>query len=212
MSVLGLDLSTRTGYALIGDDGSLVVYDKIEHGTDELFPMEEYRYMHIAELIAKDVCSVVDKYKPSAIIIEQTNLGSKRESQKYLEFIHYAVLQALRDKPFGGYMAYVDTSAWRRGLGIKLSKEQRLHNKTLNAQNRKNRIAGKKSHSGKGQGKVTWKHLSVNYVNQKFNLDLLLAQNDIADAICLGLFGLKQSLQNTNRSDTIDFDISIFSK
>ena len=35
-------------------------------------------------------------------------------------------------------------------------------------------------------GKITFKHVSVAYVNRTFGLSLTTAENDIADAICLG--------------------------
>lgn len=44
----------------------------------------------------------------------------------------------------------------------------------------------------KSRGKVTFKHLSVQYVNKKFKLELKLKDNDIADSICLGVAYLKQ--------------------
>lgn len=40
--------------------------------------------------------------------------------------------------------------------------------------------------------KVTLKHLAVNYVNKRFNLNLKVKDNDLADAICLASFFLKK--------------------
>jgi Holliday junction resolvasome RuvABC endonuclease subunit len=206
MRVLGLDLSTKTGYAVVDSSDGLIAYDKLEYSTDESFPLEEYRYIHISQRIASGVRDVLGKYPTDAIVIEQVNLGRNRHSQKFLDFIHYAVLQMLRDVDYKGIVAYADTSAWRKELGIRLSKEQRIHNKMLNASKR--RGDNQKSGTKKGDGKVTWKHLSVGFVNSKFGLDLKLVQNDIADAICLGLYGL--SITPNSTSDNIKIDASTF--
>lgn len=43
-----------------------------------------------------------------------------------------------------------------------------------------------------GTSKVTFKHLSVQYANSHFNLNLKVKDNDLADAICIGCYFLKK--------------------
>lgn len=168
MTYLGLDLSTKTGYAVLRD-GKLETYGKI-YAKESDQPIPEYAMIERAKSVAAEVVKIVHEWSPSLICIEQTNLGRSRTTQKGLEFIHYAVLDSLswdfRDK-----VVYADTSAWRNALKIALTKDQRRHNKAVNAR--------------KARGRITPKHLAVAYVNQKYGLKLKLKDNDEADAICL---------------------------
>jgi hypothetical protein len=67
----------------------------------------------------------------------------------------------------------MDTSEWRKIVGLWMSKEDKKNNRQVSI--------------GKKRGKITKKHLSVRMVNEKFNKSLKLKDNDEADAILLGL-------------------------
>jgi hypothetical protein len=66
---------------------------------------------------------------------------------------------------------YIDTSRWRNICGQHMSKEQRKHNKDVK--------------DGKIRGKITAKHLAVLWCNSKYGLNLLMKDEDAADAISL---------------------------
>ncbi len=187
MNVLGLDLSTKTGWALISD-GVVSGRGFLEApGTNNYELVPDYDQIERARIIANQIKDILLAGSISAdhIYIEQTNSGSFRTSQKQLEFIHYAVLEMLQNIGLSTKVKYVDTSMWRRSLGIKLSPEQRAHNKKVSRKSAK--------------GKITWKHLSVNWVNEKFGTDLLLKDNDQADACCIAYFGYTKSFLVTKK-------------
>jgi len=178
MKVLSLDLSTKTGFAVL-TDGKLETYGTYVEGKSVSVPavcsrIDAYSYIYRAKKIAQFCITMALKHNPDIIAIEETNRGRARFSQKQLEFVHYAVLDALNVGNLPSKISYVDTSAWRSGLKIYLSKDQRAHNKAVRQK--------------KVRGKLTSKHLSVNYVNAFFGLALKLKDNDAADAINIALF------------------------
>jgi len=206
MKGLGLDLSTHVGYSYI-EDGKVVDFG-VKHVVVEDIDGElpDFRMVRVAQQAAKVVSELVWMRSDSDFIqIEQTNPGSFRNSQKQLEFIHYAVLDILDNEGYADKVGYVDTSAWRSFHGLKMTKEQRAHNKALKA---------KKSKSTKrGEGKITWKHLAVNMVNDKFALDLKLKDNDLADAILVGLYGADNALKKQTSVKKLDaLDLKNFLK
>lgn len=205
MRVLGLDLSSHTGWAVLesGDSPILIAY-----GTQHFNEIEEidgeipnFRSLRIAMEVSNFVVTLIDQHTPDYIVIENTNAGSFRGSQQTLEYIHAMVLSKLysNDGSHNKKVFYCDTSLWRSRLQIRLSKDQKKHN----AKASKARRDGKKT-SKRGEGKITWKHLSVNYVNQNYNLNLKLKDNDASDAICLAEYGIRFAFNKNNK--TIDLD------
>lgn len=206
MRVFALDLASTTGYAVLAkkEDGEIVL---VRHGTiSREQPLKEYgeypwSYQQATEIQATAIVDLLseDHTHPSedVIVVEETNqTKGSRYAQKYLEFLHSAVLRKILGR--WGYnrefVSYISTGDWKRALGIKLSKEQQKQNRRLkeikdlaigaDAVRTAKKAAGIK-------GKVTSKHLSVAYVNQRFGLDLAQKDDDIADAICLGEAYLK---------------------
>jgi len=59
---------------------------------------------------------------------------------------------------------YRDPSRWRKTLGLRLSDEDKKHNKMVS--------------QGKAKGKINAKHLSVKMANSLFKLDLILKENN----------------------------------
>lgn len=188
MKILGLDLSTHVGYAVL-KDGQL-----LEYGTEHVQKFKEeplnsarvpdYEKVRTAQNVASFALSKATLYNVDLVIIEQTNAGRFRGPQKELEFIHYAVINAFQNHLWANKhdamsVKYIDTSKWRSLLGIKLTKEQRLHNKAVKAKVKNVR------------GKITPKHLAVAWVNQTYGLELLQKDHDAADAICMATCGPK---------------------
>lgn len=196
MKILGLDLSTHIGYAVLCSEKGL-----LEHGTlhvpkivtDSNYP-EDYILYKRAELAAAIVHDLYVQNSPDKVIIEETNLGRNRFDQKLLEFIHCLVLawaEGNSPEKIVDKIRYVDSSAWRKALDLRLSKEQSKHNKSVKeAKKQKKKLSG-----GLARGKIGKKHLSVWWCNQTFGLKLKLKDNDMADAICLAMYGLKKETQ-----------------
>jgi hypothetical protein len=193
MKILGLDLSTHIGYSVLCSEKGL-----LEHGTFDIprqghsseQPMD-YAFYKNAEIAAAFAHKMYIENKPDFIYIEQTNAGSNRFSQKQLEFIHCMILawgEANLPEKIIEKIRYVDTSAWRAHLKIRLSKEQSKHNKAV----REARKKGQKIVGGVTRGKITSKHLAVWWSNQTFGLKLKLKDNDAADAIAVAHYGLNK--------------------
>lgn len=188
MLVLGLDLSTNTGWALKkGTD--LLGYGLISSPTFK-HSLQDLNFYAKAEYQAENIGALILDHHPDLIVIEQTNLGKSRDSQKLLEMCHCLFLQMCQWLGVQEKIVYCDTSAWRSALGITLSKEQRAHNKLVK--------------QGKARGKITSKHLCVDYVNKKFNLNFKLKDNNEADAIALALMEpfLKVKIDTTPFKDS----------
>jgi Holliday junction resolvasome RuvABC endonuclease subunit len=205
MRVLALDLSTSPGYAALDfKDG---VPELIFSATDEpscifvgntLSP-EDFRFLGTARGVQVQVHALLEKFKPDFVAIEQTNQGRNRTTQKQLEFIHCLVLQLLESRSHR--VLYVDSSMWRSTISLKLDVDQKRNNRIVKLQKflrdvsipldtriRYDKELRKLQDKGptKFKGKVTWKHLAVAWVNEKFpQLKFKLKDNDRADAICL---------------------------
>lgn len=190
MIILGLDLSTNTGYSVFEDE-KLVSYGIIKTSKDKISDYGSYPqcYLAAADDMATQVSDLIQKISPNVLVIEETNKQarfSSRYSTKILEFIHCLILEKIKNQA-NLRIVYLSTGDWRRTVNIKLSKEQ----KKLNAKVSKAKREGKKLTDVKGledikiRGKITNKHLAVQFVNAKFNLSFKLKNNDTAEAICL---------------------------
>lgn len=189
MRVLGLDLSTKPGFAVM-DDGSTLV----AHGTAFLLAATverspawdhvlDYMFIDVACRVAQKVAAWIHDFQPDMVAIEQTNQGRSRTTQKELEFIHFAVLQEIRRLGYQYKLTYIDSSRWRSLCEQKMTKEQRKHNKEVT--------------EGKMRGKIRKKHLAVAWANQKFGLSLIMKDEDAADAIGIA-YGAWRQRQITN--------------
>lgn len=189
MTILALDISSNTGYALLTEGGSLKAWgnlwnDKVVHEHGE-YP---WSYVDAAGSIAEKVEAVVNKYNPGRVIIEETNKAKARYTQKFLEFTHLSVLKMLRNQGYTGLVTYISTSIWRRQVGIELSKEQKKANAKLSKA--KSKAGGSLTPAEKKalgvKGRVTKKHIAVQEVNRRFGLEFKQKDNDVAEAILLG--------------------------
>lgn len=213
MRVLVLDISTSAGWAVL--DGEPVKKPALQaHGTITL-PQEvkEYgkypwSYLKAAQVMADSLSKLIVKYSPDVVVVEETNLGKQRYSQKLLEFIHCSFLaefdprvvwDSTHGKRVDAPLVYLSTSEWRKVLDLRLSNEQRKQNTKVSRAKGKSRkpdgkLDLKKFNAEKKRlgvrGKTTWKHVAVQYVNDPetgYGLGLKQKDNDAADAICIGL-------------------------
>jgi len=200
--VLSLDLSTSTGWAILDYEKQgldpkpvLVSYgiiklDKIIHGYGD-YP---WSYIKAARAVADQIVMlVVEKASEKLfdlIVIEETNLNTRsRYAQKILEFIHCSVLRALECGP--PKIVYVSSSEWRHNLGLTLSKADKKNNQQVSKAKAMAKAAGISIYEAKAKvgvkGRVTKKHVAINFVNDFYGLALKTKDDDIADAICLAL-------------------------
>ena len=179
MRVLALDASTKTGWALFIDgklyeSGALdpVYVDDFNVNKDpQLSPKYPFNVIDGARLVARQVHDLLLMTWPlDVVVVENTNKGKNRHTQRILEFIHFALLELFRETKQP--MVYMDTSEWRKIVGLWMTKEDKKNNRDVGA--------------GKKRGRVTKKHLAVRTVNERYGMKLKLKDNDQADAILLG--------------------------
>jgi hypothetical protein len=132
MKVMGLDLSTKAGWSVV-EDMKLVAYGLVEHKPDggpisDTYP---YNYIDASRMLAMKLLSVIVTNQPDIIVIEETNKGKNRYSQKLLEFIHYSVCSSLRDHFSHIPITYMDTSEWRKRVSIQFNKSELTAKKDL---------------------------------------------------------------------------------
>lgn len=186
MVVLGLDISTSSGWA-VRRDGKLEEYGTVvtpltlaEYGE---YP---WNYLQSSYIMAESLWSIIDLYKPDVVVIEETNMGRSRYTQKILEWIHRAIVAKLRTLE-GTKVIYLSSSIWRQTLGLTMSKIDKKNNAKLSKTKRLAAQLGVKldKKSLGIAGKVNKKHLAIRHVNETYGLKLKVKDDDIADAICL---------------------------
>jgi len=198
MLILALDVATKTGYAVLRHEPAAMPV-LVEYGLVQLAkPVAAHgdypwRYVHAARALAKDVGELVARVAPDAVVIEETNLGRQRYSQKLLEFLHNALLTELEKYPEArGALTppvfYVSSSTWRKVLSISMSAEDQKANARLSKAKSAAKRAGKRlDKKALGiRGKITKKHLALRFVNAHYGLELRPKDDDVADAIALG--------------------------
>jgi hypothetical protein len=178
MRVLSLDASTKSGWALfvdgkLSESGALApvkVYDFNVNKDPQKSPNYPWNLMEAARDVYRLLRKVIWTHRPDKIVVENTNKGRNRHTQRILEFIHHDLLLELKEVP--ERLVYMDTSEWRSLVGLWMSKDDRKNNRDVK--------------SGKKRGKISKKHLAVRMVNEKYGKQLKLKDNDEADAILMG--------------------------
>ena len=191
MRVLALDLSSKTGWAHFEQNGTerkLVEYGLIQLDRPILDFYKEYpwNYYRAAGWQGLNINDLVKRIGPEVIVIEETNRGKNRYTQKFLEFVHCRVLE----QPYvnSRRVVYISSGVWRKKLDMSLSAEDRKNNTKLSKAKRYAAVTGQKldKTSIGVKGRIGKKHLAVRYTNATYGLNLKMKDNDIADAICLG--------------------------
>lgn len=189
--ILSLDISTKTGYALLESsvDGiKLLEYGKLEqiHTPDGPYPNS---FVEWAERCFNEVLRLIVEFKPDILVIEETASGSKSiYSQKILEFIHYLVAKYIQCSKIK--CVYLMTEQWRRETGCLMSKEESRHNKEVRKYKEKNGSKIAYNTEGKRVGKITRKHVNIRRANEIFGQflkePLRRKDEDKADSLLLG--------------------------
>jgi hypothetical protein len=195
MRVLALDASTKTGWALfvdgqLAESGALtpvkVVNFNVNDKETQHKPEYPYNIVTAAETVTKAVSALMFTTKPDIVIVENTNKGKNRHTQRVLEFIHFCLLKEFQAAT--QLMLYMDTSEWRSIVGLWATKEDKKANAKLSKAKKAAADAGQKlDKKVLGiKGKVNKKHLAVRMVNEKYGKNLKQKDNDEADAILMG--------------------------
>lgn len=180
MRVLALDASTKSGWALfvdgkLSESGALTPV-KVEDFNVNKDPQKSPKYPYnivaaadkIAELVEDEL--LLMHWPLDVVVVENTNKGRNRHTQRILEFMHFTLLKKFFQlkQP----MLYMDTSEWRSLVGLWMSKDDLKNNREVKAK--------------KKRGKISKKHLAVRMVNDLYGKNLKLKDNDEADAILMG--------------------------
>jgi len=193
--LLSLDLSTSsTGWAIFDIDTKLptsygTLKPQVKGHSKMKYPEAAY---HRVTSIADQINTLVLTAKPDEIIIEEVNRGINRITQKSLDALHFFVLDYLHflNPTWLTKVIWQDSNGrtgWRGKLGLKLSEEDKEHNKQARAfNNSKKRRKDKKPK----MPIVDWKKLAERYVSKQYGLNFNVWMNpsdsDIVDAICVG--------------------------
>ncbi len=183
MKILSLDISSNTGWSILDENCNIEEYGTmIELSNDDnSFPWGIYAW---SKRIALKLDEMISKVAPDVIVIERTTAGSWRNSQNLLDFIHALFLDLAIQKQYNHKIVYLDVSAWRKTLNLRLNTEQKKLNRLAKQASNQGKIF---KVNGKRVGKTTKKHLAVNYINERFDLKLKLKDNNVADSLCLAV-------------------------
>jgi hypothetical protein len=177
MRVVGFDPSSHTGWALF-EDKRLVDFNVINVKIPSLnfkpdpskSPEYPFNLLKSSKEMADAMYAIIETYKPiHLVVIENTVKGRNRTIQRWLEWMHKDFLELLIKNNYK--FLYLDPSEWRAKLGLRLSKEQKKHNREVS--------------SGKSKKRINKKHLSIDYANSRYNLKLKVKNNNEADALNL---------------------------
>jgi hypothetical protein len=137
---------------------------------------------YVAERLATEI---VDVWKPSEVILEETNPGKNVYAQKQLEMVHFAFIEemAKRNMPVN----YVRTGVWRSLVGAYQNSEEKRLNAKIGRMKVKSGSPKPVKIDGKVVGKKTRKHVALRRVRELFGIELKMKDNDTAEAILLGL-------------------------
>lgn len=188
--VLSLDISTKTGWALIEStpEGPILKAYGVEKPISE--PDGEYpsNYVYWADMCFNKIMWLITEYSPDALVIEETGKGSKNVySQKILEYIHFLVASHVAETKIKAI--YVMSGTWRSETGCVMTKDEKLKNKEVRAYKAKNETKIAYDISGKRIGIVGKKHVGVRRANEVFGKSLskplIRKDEDIADSLML---------------------------
>lgn len=180
-------MSTKTGYAVVEMDEN--GFELIDAGTlDKLSepnsPDYPVNFVHWSRDCFKLIDDLIKKHCPDEFVIEETAKGSKNNmSQKIVEFIHYE-LALFFEKYSMSKRTYFLTEEWRRICGCKMNDAEKKQNAEVRKQKKKG-IKVAKDKEGKRIGIIGKKHVNVRRANEVYGTDLILKDEDRADAMLL---------------------------
>jgi len=170
IKVLALDLSSSsTGFAIL-DGGVLketgvILPERYPNYTKDRYPK---RTIKNCQSICRSIKDLVVRNDFDKIVIEEVNSGgiSGVIQQKTMAGLHFLLLSNLME--YIDIIEFITCSTWRKTLDIRLSVEDKAHNKSC-----KNK-----------RDKIGWKHLSLRWVEENYP-NRTVSSHDIADAICI---------------------------
>lgn len=186
--ILALDMSTKTGWAVVDVEGGKFTLIDCGTLTKEAEPKGRYpvNYLDWSGKCFDHIEEVVEQFKPDEYVIEETAKGSKNNmSQKIVEFVHYELALFFRDVDGDkSPRTYYLTEEWRRIVGCVMNDQEKKQNAEVRKQ-RKKKIKVCKDVDGKRIGLIGKKHVNVRRANEVYGLDLILKDEDRADALLL---------------------------
>lgn len=205
MRVLGIDLSTNTGWALF-EDGRPVSHGFVQKSIDWRCDSYPANFIKIVDNTIELLMAEISTIKPDKIVVEEINRSGRftsRFSQKILDMLHYALLKSLFSQGFND-VAYINTSDWRRTLRLSVQETRKAAKPYVKKETElkkavkacKDKVAKKTLEQDLKNlklemklkcihGKIDKKSISVAYVNLTFDKRFTKGDNDITDAYCL---------------------------
>ena len=188
--ILGLDVSTKTGWAYtISSDSGMKL---IDYGTLPQIHEPNGNYPSNYVVWAYDnfngIKDLIDKFEPDVLVIEETSKGSKNAfSQKILEWSHFLLACYIKESNIRS--VYVFTEQWRREIGCQMSKEEKLRNKEVRTYKKKHKSKIAYDINGKRTGLIGRKHVNIRRVSEIFagqlKAPLKRKDEDLADGLGL---------------------------
>lgn len=187
--ILALDMSTKTGWAVLDvEDNHFKLIDcgTLPKESEPDSPPYPENYLDWSGKCIGYIEKIFQQFKPDEIVVEETAKGSKNNmSQKIVEFVHYELAMQFTTGMMKGIpRTYYLTEEWRRIVGCKMNDEEKKQNAEVRKQKKK-KIKVAKDDDGKRIGIVGKKHVNVRRANEVYGLDLLLKDEDRADALLL---------------------------
>ena len=195
--VLSLDLSSKTGYALLisSDQGmSLEAYGQMEQihcPEDEPYPGS---YVTWAYQCFEKVEELIEWLKPDVLVIEEITKSKNAMSQKFLDFLHFVVCKFIQET--GIKNVWFQTGQWRSEISSYMNDSEKKHNKKVKAykdayfkKHGKETTVAYDIDTGKRIGKIGKKHVTIRLINEVFKdqlkKKLIRKDEDTADGIAL---------------------------
>jgi len=192
--ILSLDLSTAcTGWSVFNmDTKELIEYGAILPKLDKYQRKLGYPEIQLIKMIsiANEIKKLVERINPKTILIEEISGSKNYLGQKTLDGLHWIVLYTIiKDIKRVVFMNVTGYNGWRYLLGLKLSEENKIHNK-------ENKLMNKKLQRGSRKLIIiTPKHLAQYYVNKTYNtpfdVENNATDNDVVDSIAMASAYLK---------------------
>lgn len=171
--ILSIDPSmASTGVCVINNDGIIQSYANIKTKKDG----DNY-YERVATICEALARIPVDLLEGAHLVIENQYLGNSPKIYGELCGLRTAIVNRLQPESIS--LTEYNPSTWRKALG--LNKKEWISKLGI--------VKIERTVKGKKVMKLPdgiWKRISVEFVNETFNLNLSKKDDDKADAICLG--------------------------
>jgi Holliday junction resolvasome RuvABC endonuclease subunit len=198
--VLSLDLSSKTGYALLVSSESGMVLetygqvDKISCPDDEPYPGS---YITWAYMCFAKVEELIEWLKPDVLVIEEITKSKNAMSQKFLDFLHFLVCKFVQET--GIKNVWFQTGEWRKEVNSKMSEAEKNRNKEVRKYKKEHKSKLAYDIKGKRIGMIGKKHVTIRLINDVFKDQLVeplkRKDEDAADAIALSYCYYKRKMR-----------------